>query len=177
MSYKDNRTQIRSRAAGKTLNEVLQKATKPLYKKRSQTERRLFTEWPLIVGAELAKYTVPEKVLYRGEEKVLQLAADSMAALTLQHQEPKILQQIGTYFGYQGITRLKITQKPHLFSQRFEGLPSPFAYHGQEQKTVELPESLKQAISNAGNADEEMQRALTRLAEQFHTNRQSMEQE
>lgn len=166
----DNRTHIRSRAAGRTLSEMVKKATKPLYEKRSQTERRLFTEWSLIVGAELAKYTVPEKVMYRGEEKVLQLAADTMAALTLQHQEPKIIQQIATYFGYQGITRLKIIQKPQLFSQRFEGLASPFAYNSQEPKEVELPESLKQAIASADHADEEMQLALTRLAEQFHRN-------
>ena len=164
-----NKTHIRSRAAGKTLTEALKKATKPLYKKRSQTEQRLFTEWPLIVGEKLAKYTVPEKVLYRGEEKVLQLGADAMAALALQHQEPKILQQIATYFGYQGITRLKSIQKPQLFSQRFEGLASPFASHKQEQEAP-LPESLKRALEGTEHADEERQGALTRLAQQFHKN-------
>ncbi len=154
------------RRLGKSLGDAIRWASKPIYKKRSQLEQRIFSEWNLVVGDEIAGYSIPEKMSRRNGELCLVVAADSMAALTLQHQEPKILERIATYFGYRGIHRLMIQQKPHLFMDRFANIPSPFPV---EKMQVALPKELTNEINRGEN--EELKEALNRLAEQFHARR------
>jgi hypothetical protein len=80
----------------------------------------LLTEWPAIVGAELAAACMPIRLIRdRAQEgaresdgAVLELRVESAAALELQHREPRLIERINAQFGYAAVKRLKLRQGP-----------------------------------------------------------------
>lgn len=103
----------RSRAAGTPLSQAMEKITKPLFKKRGFVESRLITQWPQIVGAQLAACCIPEKLVFDRWNQTgakLHLVTESTWALELQHMEPVILEKIAGFFGFRAVDRLVIRQ-------------------------------------------------------------------
>ncbi len=103
----------RSRAAGTPLSQAMEKITKPLFKKRGFVESRLITEWPQIVGAQLAAHCSPEKLVFDRWNQAgakLHLVTESGWALELQHMEPVLLEKIAGFFGFKAVERLVIRQ-------------------------------------------------------------------
>jgi len=79
--------------------------------KRGLAFGALITEWPTIVGQQLASRTQPEKLVFpRGqrEDATLHLRAAGAIALELQHLEPQILERINGFFGYRAVARLRL---------------------------------------------------------------------
>jgi hypothetical protein len=92
----------------------------------------LLTDWPAIVGPELAAYTCPEKLSWprkpndpepdaaqsrpRGNKPMrgitLKLRVESHRALDVQYQLDQILDRINGYFGYRAVTDIRIIQGP-----------------------------------------------------------------
>ena len=74
------------------------------------------TDWPHIVGATLARRTVPEQIAFPRSGRTdgtLKLKIDSSAlALELQHLTPQLIDKINTYFGYGAVSRIQIVQGP-----------------------------------------------------------------
>lgn len=145
----------RSRAAGTPLSQAMEKITKPLFKKRGFVESRLITEWPQIVGAQMAAHCSPEKLVFDRWNQTgakLHLVTESSWALELQHMEPVLLEKIAGFFGFKAVERLVIRQGQ---------LP---------QKSVPRVRSVAdaQAIANttlpAAIQDDELRLALQRLA-------------
>lgn len=76
---------------------------------------QLVSEWPAIVGAELAGATWPMKLSFpRGERTAgtLRLRVVPALALEVQHREPMLLERINGYFGYRAVARIAIIQGP-----------------------------------------------------------------
>lgn len=94
------------------LSQALTPTLKPVYKKQGFAEHRILSEWHLIVGVQIASYSLPQKLTsVRGKEGgTLYILAASGRALELQHLQPMILDKIATYFGYKAVTRLTFTQ-------------------------------------------------------------------
>jgi hypothetical protein len=143
--------------------------------RRGWTAARLLADWSAIVGAELARRSMPERLvgqgsmIDRGRTKVkpdgakpdagpprrpaaLRVRVGGAAALEIQHMEPQIVERVNGYFGYRAIDRLQLVQGPlpTLPSRR---IPPP------------LDAARARAIDTkvAGIGDPELRAALARL--------------
>ncbi len=88
--------------------------------KHGLIEMKLLTNWKNIAGDNLAKYSVPDKIVFhkdKRDEGILYLIVSNGAyALEISHKSPLILEKINTFFGYKAITQIKITQNESSFS-------------------------------------------------------------
>ncbi len=100
----------------------------PIARARGFAATALLTEWPAIVGADLACFTQPDKVIWprrtddgeapppqsawRADGAILVLKVDGPRAIELQHRADQILERVNTYFGYRAIAQLRFLQTP-----------------------------------------------------------------
>jgi hypothetical protein len=69
----------------------------------------LVTRWPEIAGQSLAEHCFPYRLSNAaGGGATLTLVADDRAALQLQHQTPKLIDKINTYFGKKVVSKIKV---------------------------------------------------------------------
>ncbi len=91
------------------LSSTLHKVTEKIYRKRGFAAAGVVNNWPAIVGADLARHTLPERLDSNG---TLRLRVDGPLATELQHLEPQIMEKIASYFGYRAVHRLSLIQGP-----------------------------------------------------------------
>lgn len=109
----ENQRRSRTQAIG----GLIAKLTAPLLVQRGIAETRIVTDWPAIVGVELARRCLPERLAFapgRRREGTLCVRVESAWALELQHGTPAIVERINTYFGYRAVARLDLIQAPVL---------------------------------------------------------------
>lgn len=97
----------------KPLGEEINRIVKPVYQQNGFSEHRLLTEWPKVVGADLARYSTPKKLVFpkgKREQGTLHISVFPGRALELQHMLPVILERIAVYFGYNAVQKLVFTQ-------------------------------------------------------------------
>ena len=74
----------------------------------------LIKNWAKIVGDDLAKVSLPQKIDFkkeaRGEGTLRLMVSTGAFALEIAHQEPLIVEKINTYFGYKAVEKIKIIQ-------------------------------------------------------------------
>lgn len=95
------------RLIGRTVPEVAGKALG----RKGLAFGALITDWPSIVGQQLALRTQPDKLVFpRGkrEDATLHVRAMGAIALELQHLEPIIIEKINGFFGYRAVSRLRL---------------------------------------------------------------------
>src|SRR6185369_13565164 len=96
------------------------RALDPSARARGFATTALLSEWPAIVGAELAKFTMPDRLVWprrqhegeaaapakgwRAEGAILMLRVEGPRAIEVQHRSDKILERVNSYFGYRAIT-------------------------------------------------------------------------
>jgi hypothetical protein len=69
----------------------------------------LVTRWAEIAGRGLAEHCFPYRLLAGGASgSTLTLVADDRAALELQHQTPKVIERINSYFGSAVVSKIKV---------------------------------------------------------------------
>jgi hypothetical protein len=83
--------------------------TRAAFGRQGFAEARVLTDWPAIVGPDLAADCLPESLSANG---VLRIRVAGGRALELQHLEPQLLDRIATFFGYRAVTRLSFVQGP-----------------------------------------------------------------
>ena len=90
--------------------------TRPLFGRHGFAGGAMIVDWPAIVGAAVASYTLPLRVRFpKGERSggTLEVkVANSAFATELQHLEPLILERINGYFGWAAVARLKLRHGP-----------------------------------------------------------------
>jgi len=91
------------------LGELVPRLVKPVLRARGFHQAAVLSDWPAIVGAELAACCSPEKL---SREGVLHLRVVPGAATRLQHIEPQLLERIASYFGFRAVKRLALRQGP-----------------------------------------------------------------
>ena len=95
------------------LPDLLGKVLDPASRRRGLAEVGVLTDWPSIVGADLAARCQPVKLTGSGERGgTLHVHVAGAAALELQHSEPQLLERINGYFGYRAVARLRLIQAP-----------------------------------------------------------------
>ena len=88
----------------------------------------LLSQWQAIVGADLAQFTMPDRVVWprrkedpdepnaqrgrRNEGAVLILRVDGPRAIEVQHRSDQILERVNGHFGYRAVSELRILQAP-----------------------------------------------------------------
>jgi hypothetical protein len=68
----------------------------------------LVTRWSEIAGRSLAEHCFPYRLSNAPGGATLTLVADDRAALELQHQTPKLIDKINTYFGKKAVSKIKV---------------------------------------------------------------------
>lgn len=96
--------------------KILTRILKPLMgTKEGSLEARLLSEWPAIVGADLAEKTWPRAVKYKGKEQrsaTLELQVDDAFAAELHYWKEYMLERIAIYTGHKSIQQVKILARP-----------------------------------------------------------------
>jgi hypothetical protein len=116
-------------------------------------DHRLVTDWATIVGVETARDTVPVKLDRRS--RTLTLKVRPVAALTVQHEEPRLLERINAFFGRTVAHRLRLLQGPLPVPPADEPAPS---LEAAEREAVEAavadvePAGLRSALAGLGAA-------------------------
>ena len=83
--------------------------------KRGMAFGTLITDWATIMGPELARSTLPQKLAFPPGQKegaTLHLKVSGSAALDVQHAEPQLIERINAFFGYRAIARIRLIQGP-----------------------------------------------------------------
>jgi hypothetical protein len=160
------------------IGALLPKITGKVLAKKGFPDMRLVTDWPAIVGPELASYTLPEKLTWprrpeeggsdegagaaapaagRGGHRptgiTLKLRVESHRALEVQYATADIMARINAYFGYRAVTEIRLIQGPvHKAGHR----PAQHPDHIMSRATAPLADF-------SGIEDEGLRDALQRL--------------
>ena len=116
------------RKRGSAIGAYVARMLDPIARARGFAITSLLSEWPTVVGEELASFTAPDKLVWprRTEEReaaspqsawrndgaILVLKVDGPRAIELQHRSEQILEQVNMYFGYRAIAQLRFLQAP-----------------------------------------------------------------
>lgn len=155
-----------ARAIGAYVDKALDRAAHG----RGFATTALLTDWRAIAGADLARYTMPDRIIWprrrddwRGAEDddaparghksdgaTLVLRIEGPRAIEVQHRAGQILERINAYFGYRAVTEMRFLQAPISRVERPKHAPKP------PLPAYALPKS-------AGIQHEGLARALARL--------------
>jgi hypothetical protein len=140
----------------------------PVARARGFATTSLLSEWPAIVGADLAKFTAPDKVTWprrtqegeaapmstkRTPGATLVLRVDGPRAIEVQHRADQILERVNTYFGYRAVAALRILQAPvSRAAKRAPALPPEIDERALPATANFAEEGLRTALLRLGTA-------------------------
>jgi hypothetical protein len=118
-------TTNRNAAGLKSLAALLPPLIRPAFSKRSPAAARIMSDWPTIVGPDLASRTAPRRL----SNGVLTLACDGPTALELQHLAGKLAERINVQIGQAQVRQVRFVQEPAPMSpqppRRSVAIPAP----------------------------------------------------
>src|SRR3989337_573216 len=139
MDDTERRALARAASGARPVGAYASRALDPAARARGFATTALLSEWPAIAGAELAQFTMPDRVVWpgggedgedasrqrghRGEGAVLVLRVEGPRAIEVQHRSGQILERVNSYFGYRAIAEMRILQEP--VTRRPLPAPSP----------------------------------------------------
>lgn len=125
----DRPVQIRPMApkpiAAKSVGSFVPRLTKPAFERYGFSAAALITDWETIVGTDLARYTMPERLKWPRQVEwsgdvadgdkgrpgaTLMLSVAAGRALDVQYSAAQIVDRINAYFGYRAVADLRIVQ-------------------------------------------------------------------
>ena len=140
---------------GRSVGTFVPKITQKVFEKFGFSTATLLTDWAIIVGADLAAYTAPERLKWpRGFEgatdtgegetaragATLMLRVEPARALDIQYKARLLIDRINAYFGYRAVAEIRLIQAPLIRS----ALPAPRV----PSKAALPPTAAVQAIEN-----------------------------
>lgn len=114
---------VSARAVGTYVPKLTHKA----FEKYGFAAAALITDWVAIVGAEIARFTAPERLKWPREAgshpdievgaegrpgAVLIVRVEPARALDVQYKAQQIIERINVHFGYRAVAELRILQAP-----------------------------------------------------------------
>ncbi len=136
---------------GRALARLIPGLTRKAFADRGFHQAAVLTDWPEIVGEELAGQCV---ALELSRDGILAVRAHGSVAVAIQHIEPQILDRIATYFGFRAVKRLAIRQGlvPKRSPRRgAEPEAAPLPSPSLDSKLADLPDpGLRQALLRLG---------------------------
>ncbi len=161
-------TRHRYRSTAETAGGIAARVLAPLLAARGFPAATILKDWPDIVGAELASYATPERLVWpRGEDApqqqthrtrrlegaTLTIRVAGPRAIEAQHEADRIIERMNIYFGWRAISQLRVIQGPAR-PRRQAASPTP-------RRTVRG--STEPGPQLGGIESEALLRALTRL--------------
>jgi hypothetical protein len=143
------------RLIGRAVPEVAGKALG----KRGLAFGALLTDWPSVVGPQLALRTAPDKLSFpRGkrEDATLHIRAMGAVALELQHLEPLIVERINGFFGYRAVARIRLVHAA--------ALPGPPPPRPVTPRALSMDEEVALTGMLTGVEDDALRDTLERFA-------------
>lgn len=121
---------------------------------RGFAQIELVTRWAEIAGKTLSEHCFPYRLSAGGASgSTLTLVADDRAALELQHQTPKLIDKINTYFGATRVSKIKVVAGD---------IPKPPSVSAAKRPLSAAEEAeLKNRVAQVEDAD--LRAALARL--------------
>ena len=114
--------------AAKTLGSFVPALTKKAFEKYGFSAATLITDWPAIIGKDLASQTYPDRLKWPRAPEVntadakpeakgrpgatLFLRVEGPRALEIEYKRAQIAERINAYFGYRAIADVRIVQAP-----------------------------------------------------------------
>ena len=93
----------------KPLSGIVRFITNGLGQKFGSERVKIIFEWELIIGAEIARFTSPHKIISENGKRVLIIfSSNASAAAMLSFTQNIITEKINGYFGYSVIDGIKI---------------------------------------------------------------------
>lgn len=147
----------------KAVGSYVPTLTRKAFQKFGFSTAALITDWPQIAGAELASYTIPDRLKWpRAAEvtdpsdddtgqrpgAVLVLRVDPARALDVEYRTRQILDRINAYFGYRAVAALRLIQTP------LEAKPG---------RAIPRPKEEAPRLAAPGATEDPLQAALARL--------------
>ncbi|MFA7428752.1 MAG: DciA family protein [Rhodospirillaceae bacterium] len=140
---------------------VTDRLTRPILGKHGLAEGNLLAHWEAIVGPAVAALALPERVRFPkgrrdGGELTVRVSSGPVA-VQIQHDVPRILERVNSYYGFPAVVRLKIVQAP-LPVRRPRRPPDPPPLAPAEAKAVAdivapiVPDELRAALERLGQA-------------------------
>ncbi|WP_178133371.1 DUF721 domain-containing protein [Vineibacter terrae] len=118
MAEEEREIELDRRGGMKAVGAHVGRLTAPLARHRGTASARLQAEWSTIVGPEIARQSLPERLVGAGGKAsgkggaTLKLRVAGPLALELQHLAPQLIERINGFFGYPAVARLQIMQGP-----------------------------------------------------------------
>jgi hypothetical protein len=137
--------------AVKSVGSFVPTLTRKAFEKFGFSTATLLTDWPRIVGAELASYTIPDRLKWpraageRNDDEggrpggTLILRVDPARALDVEYRARQIMDRINAYFGYRAVEILRIVQAPVAQARVGKSTPAPSGerpFRAQPQQTA-----------------------------------------
>jgi hypothetical protein len=135
----------------RALGEAVARIGAPIAARGTGTLARVKSDWPAIVGAELAAATWPAGLSRDG---ALKLRTTGDRAIEIQHNAPMLIDRVNLFLGRKAVARIVLVQGPLLVPQQPRPASLP-QIRGEETRTIE-----NRLI---GVADPELRAALLRL--------------
>ena len=149
------------RSGMRALGAAVARITAPAFRRRGFAEAGILTDWPHIVGSQLASQTEPERLSFARGTRVdgtLQVRVSGAWATELQHLAPQVIERVNSYFGYRAVDRLAILQAP---LSHAEAEPTETSKRPGDREHGDSEPALDSGASNVENA--ELRRALISL--------------
>jgi hypothetical protein len=153
----------------RAVSSYLPQLTRKAFEKYGFASTALLTDWPSIVGEDIASYTAPERLKWpRGVDAfgdiepgnehrpgaTLVIRVDGPRAIELQHRAHQIIERINASFGYRAVSELRFVQ-------------APIESKGALNRRPSLPPQPDRAVEESGELstikDEALRGALARL--------------
>ena len=125
------------RSSARAVGSFVPRLTRKAMEKYGFSAAALLTDWAQIVGADLARYTEPQRLKWPravdaygetdGEAAgrpgaILHLSVDGARALDVQYKGRQIIERINAYFGYRAVAELRISQA-HMIQSSQSNVP------------------------------------------------------
>jgi hypothetical protein len=141
------------------------KLTQKAFEKYGFSAATLLTDWAQIAGADVAGYTVPERLKWprgpgayaeveEGAEgrpgATLVLRVDPARALDVEYKGRQIIERINAYFGYRAVAALRLIQAPVEAAKPREAVRPASARTPQEAPSAADADPLSRALARLG---------------------------
>ena len=108
----------RSNVRARTVGEFLPALMRSAFEKYGFSAATILTDWPAIAGAEVARYTAPERLKWprsddgvqRGATLVLRVAG--ARGLEVEQMRGQLMERINACFGYRAVGEIRVLQAP-----------------------------------------------------------------
>jgi hypothetical protein len=177
----------------RAVSSYLPQLTRKAFEKYGFASTALLTDWPSIVGEDVASYTAPERLKWpRGVEALdevepengqrpgatLVVRVDGPRAIELQHRAQQIIERINATFGYRAVSELRFVQAPiENRGSSNRRPPAPQPSEGEAEDPNELTSISDEALRKAlARLQSSMRRDIARRRRHFHARSQVLTQ-